>query len=217
MHGTRTTVQRFTLAGPAGPLEAQLEEPAAGARAGLAVICHPHPLHGGTMQNKVAHTLARTLCGLGLAALRFNFRGVGASAGEYGGGVGEIEDALAALDWAVHTRPGSELWLGGFSFGGCVALQASLQRPVRQVAAVAPAVERCALSGPPACPWLIVQGQEDELVDSRSVRSWAEQRPGAVDLVELAGVDHFFHGRLTELKQVLEAKLGAAALALPVR
>jgi alpha/beta superfamily hydrolase len=118
------------LSGPSGALEALLEEPAEGTvRAGLVVVCHPHPLHGGTMQNKVAHTLARSLCGLGLSALRFNFRGVGASAGRYGSGAGELQDALGVLDWAAQARPHSTLWLAGFSFGGCIALQASLQRP----------------------------------------------------------------------------------------
>src|SRR5262245_14775880 len=196
----------MTVSGPAGVLEALLEEPPDGARAGIAVVCHPHPLHGGTMQNKVAHTLARSLCGLGLAALRFNFRGVGASAGSYGSGVGELQDALAVLDWAAQTRPHSTLWLAGFSFGGCVALQASLERPVRQVVAVAPAVERCAVDGPPRCPWLVVQGLEDELVDSRAVRAWAGAQQGAVQLVELDGVDHFFHGRLNELRTVIETR-----------
>jgi alpha/beta superfamily hydrolase len=214
MHRAHTTLQRMTLSGPAGALEALIEEPTEGARAGLAVVCHPHPLHGGAMQNKVAHTLARSLCGLGLTAVRFNFRGVGASAGSYGGGIGELQDALAVLDWATDARPRSTLWIAGFSFGGCVALQASLQRPVSQLIAVAPAVERCALEAAPRCPWLVVQGLEDELVDARAVRSWASTRSG-VQLVELPGVDHFFHGRLNELKTVLEGALGAAAQALP--
>jgi len=216
MQRARTTLQQLTLSGPSGALEALLEEPVEGTtRAGLVVVCHPHPLHGGTMQNKVAHTLARSLCGLGLSALRFNFRGVGASAGSYGSGVGELQDALAVLDWAAQARPRSTLWLAGFSFGGCIALQASLQRPVQQVVAVAPAVERCAIDGPPRCPWLVVQGLEDELVDSRAVRAWTSKQDGAVELVELAGVDHFFHGRLNELRTVLENALGAAARALP--
>lgn len=217
MHAVRTHLQRLMLSGPSGMLEALLEEPVANAREGIAVVCHPHPLHGGTMQNKVAHTLARAFCGLGLTALRFNFRGIGASEGSWGGGAGELEDALAVLDEAARRQPGSALWLGGFSFGGCVALQAALQRPVRQLVAVAPAVERCAVAGPPPCPCLVVQGTKDELVDSRGVGRWAAAMGGNVKLVELPGVDHFFHGRLGELRQVLEAELGAAAGALATR
>jgi alpha/beta superfamily hydrolase len=215
MHTTRIATERLTLTGPAGPLEALLETPGQGARAGVVVVCHPHPLHGGTMQNKVAHTLARSLCAAGLAAVRFNFRGVGASAGSYGGGAGELEDALAVLDWAASTRPGSALWLAGFSFGGCVALQASTRRDVQRVVAVAPAVDRCGLTEPPRCPWLVVQGLKDELVDARVVREWAARMGGGVDLVELASVDHYFHGRLGELRSVLEAKLGASVAELP--
>jgi alpha/beta superfamily hydrolase len=210
-------LQKLTLPGPAGALEALIEEPTEGARAGVAVVCHPHPLHGGTMQNKVAHTLARTLCSLGLTALRFNFRGVGASAGSYDGGRGEVEDALAVLDRAAELRPQSTQWIAGFSFGGCVAMRASVERDVQQVVAVAPAIERCAVSGSPRCPWLVVQGLEDELVDARAVRAWAAERSGAVRLVELPGVDHYFHGRLMELRRVLEETLGEAARALPLR
>jgi alpha/beta superfamily hydrolase len=215
MHAVRTQLQKLTLAGPSGAVEALLEEPVGVARAGIAVVCHPHPLHGGTMQNKVAHTLARTFCGLGLTALRFNFRGVGASAGSYGGGAGELEDALAMLEWAAARQPRSALWLAGFSFGGCVALQASRKRPVRQLVAVAPAVERCAVDGAPPCPCVIVQGLEDELVDSGAVRAWAARMSGEIRVVELPGVDHFFHGRLGQLRQVIEAELTSAAATLP--
>jgi alpha/beta superfamily hydrolase len=217
MHRAATTLQKLTLSGPAGALEALLEEPAEGARAGVAVVCHPHPLHGGTMQNKVAHTLARTLCGFGLSALRFNFRGVGASAGSYDGGRGEVDDALAVLDRAAELRPQSTLWIAGFSFGGCVAMRASVERPVGQVVAVAPAIERCAVGGSPRCPWLVVQGLADELIDSSAVRAWAAERGDAVRLVELPGVDHYFHGRLMELRRVLEDALGDAARDLPLR
>ena len=207
----------MTIAGPAGALEALLEEPAEGARAGIAVVCHPHPLHGGTMQNKVAHTLARTLCGLGLAALRFNFRGVGASEGSYGGGLGELEDALAVLDRAAELQPESALWIAGFSFGGCVAMRASLERPVQQVVAVAPPIERCDVRSSPRLPWLVVQGLEDELVDSRAVRAWVADRSDTVRLIELPGVDHYFHGRLKELQGAVAEALGEAARALPAR
>jgi alpha/beta superfamily hydrolase len=217
IHRAASTSQKITIAGPVGALEALLEEPTEGARAGIAVVCHPHPLHGGTMQNKVAHTLARTLCGLGLAALRFNFRGVGASAGSYGGGIGELQDTLAVLDRAAQLQPEATLWIAGFSFGGCVAMRASLERPVQRVIAVAPAIERCDVRGSPSCPWLVVQGLEDELVDSRAVRAWVAARSDAVRLIELPGVDHYFHGRLKELQGAVTEALGEASRALPAR
>jgi alpha/beta superfamily hydrolase len=216
MQSVRTTQERLTLPGPAGPLEALLERPEKNRRAGLAVVCHPHPQHGGTMQNKVAHTLARGMCALGLSALRFNFRGVGASAGSFGGGDGELEDALTVLDWGAARHPGERLWLAGFSFGGCIALRASSQRPIERVIAVAPAVDRCgAPPGTPTCPWVVVQGLADDVVDPAGVRAWAERTGDAVRLVELEGVDHFFHGRLGVLMDVMEKELKDAAQALP--
>jgi alpha/beta superfamily hydrolase len=216
MQRARTTLQQLTLSGPSGALEALLEEPAEGTtRAGLVVVCHPHPLHGGTMQNKVAHTLARSLCGLGLSALRFNFRGVGASAGSYGSGLGELEDALAVLDWAAQARPRSDAVARGLFLRRVhrpAGVAATTRTAGRQRRAGSP---NGAIDGPPRCPWLVVQGLEDELVDSCAVRAWTSKRHGAVELVELAGVDHFFHGRLNELRTVLENALGAAAQALP--
>jgi uncharacterized protein len=217
MHSVRTTQQRLTLPGPAGPLEALLERPEKNRRAGVAVVCHPHPQHGGTMQNKVAHTLARGMCALGLSALRFNFRGVGASAGAFGGGAGELEDALGVLDWCASQSPGERLWLAGFSFGGCIALRASSLRPVERVVAAAPAIDRCGgPPGAPTCPWVVVQGLADEVVDSAGVRAWAERMGDAVRLVELEGVGHFFHGRLGLLMDAMEKELNEAARALPV-
>ncbi|MFO7278462.1 MAG: alpha/beta hydrolase, partial [Pseudomonadota bacterium] len=113
------------LDGPAGVLEALLEEPADAVPGRFAVVCHPHPLHGGTMNNKVVHTLARTFNELGIRSLRFNFRGVGASEGSYAEGIGETEDALAVIEWGRVRWPGAEPLLAGFSFGGIVALRAA--------------------------------------------------------------------------------------------
>ncbi|MCG8435685.1 MAG: alpha/beta hydrolase, partial [Gammaproteobacteria bacterium] len=116
--------QRLELAGPAGLLEAILELPQHEEPLGAAVVCHPHPQHGGTMHNKVAHTLARAFVRAGFAALRFNFRGTEGSEGEYDEGVGELDDALAALDWMRQRFDGVPLWLGGFSFGAAIAVRA---------------------------------------------------------------------------------------------
>lgn len=111
------TKDAFIIDGPVGDLEALLESPADAAPAGCAVVCHPHPAHGGALTNKVAHTLARSFVGVGFAALRFNFRGVGQSAGAFDGGMGEVDDVLAAVAWMREAAPGLPLWLAGFSFG----------------------------------------------------------------------------------------------------
>lgn len=195
--------------GPSGVLEALLEE--AGADAGhFAVICHPHPLHGGTMHNKVVYMLARTFLERGMPALRFNYRGVGASAGTYDDGRGETDDALAVLHWARQRWPKAHWVLAGFSFGALVALRAALVASPRYLVSVAPPAAR--LTEPlsrPDCPWLIVQGDADEVVDYREVIDWAGRFDPPPTVRVLAGGDHFFHGRLHELRAVVEAHFGA--------
>jgi hypothetical protein len=196
----------LVIAGPAGAIEALLEQPQRPS-GGFAVVCHPHPLHGGTMLNKVVHTLARAFQELGLATLRFNYRGVGTSAGTYDNGRGETEDALAVVAHGQARWPGAAVWLGGFSFGAVVALRVAARvRPARLIS-VAPAVGRpepVSLSRP-ACPWLIVQGDADEIVDYRQVQVFAASFEPAPQLQILAGVDHFFHGRLQQLHDAVIA------------
>ena len=149
-----------------------------GSASTFAVVCHPHPLHQGTMQNKVAHTLARAALGRGAPTLRFNFRGVGRSAGSHDDGRGETDDALAAIEWMRVRHPGADLWLMGFSFGAMVALRAAAQAEPTRLVTVAPAVARFLPDHPasPTMPWLLVQGGADELVDAAEVRAWAAQR-----------------------------------------
>lgn len=195
--------QPVTLDGPAGPLEARVEEPVPGAAsATVGVVCHPHPLYGGTMQNKVVHTLARAMQELGAATVRFNFRGVGASAGSYDGGVGELEDALAVCEWARRRWRCEVLWLAGFSFGAAVALQAAQSVGPQALVTVAPPVGRIIVApvARPACRWLVVQGDRDELVDARQVRAWVGGFTPPPALAMLDGAEHFFHGRLGELR-----------------
>jgi uncharacterized protein len=161
-------------------------------------------LYGGNMHNKVAHMLARACNEVGMPALRFNYRGVGKSAGSYDQGVGETEDALAALDWMRSRWPAAPLYLAGFSFGGAVALQAALQREVRRLITVAPAIERIAtIASLPACPWLLIQGTADEVIDAAATQRWVATLPQPPRLVMLEGVSHFFHGHLTQLKDVV--------------
>lgn len=196
------------IGGPAGALEAILEDPAGGPVSDFAVVCHPHPLHGGTLHNKVVHTLARVFTELGLPTLRFNYRGVGASAGRYDNGRGETDDALAVVAFGRQRWPDAAVSLAGFSFGAMVALRAAAHSaPVRRVVSVAPPVGRADLPVParPGCPWLIVQGDADEIVDHRQVTAFAASFSPPPQLQVLPGVDHFFHGRLRELHEVVMA------------
>jgi len=202
--------QPLEIAGPAGILELLLEDPQAGPgpeqpRRGFAVICHPHPLHGGTMTNKVVHMVARALQEQGLATLRFNFRGVGRSQGQYDEGDGETADALAVIAWGRARWPELSLTLAGFSFGSMVALRAAaVARPVR-VITVAPAVANPGYADiqRPDCPWLILQGEADELVDYRAVQAFTGRFSPPPTLRLFPGVDHFFNGHLPELRDAV--------------
>ena len=201
----RPSTERLTIVGPAGDLEALLETPANADSTRVAVICHPHPVYGGTMTNKVVHVLAKTFNERGLPAVRFNFRGVGASVGAYDEGVGETQDALAVIDWSLQRFPGAALWLAGFSFGGAIAVRAAMARDAKRLVTVAPAVHRFAVDGVelPRCPWLLVQGDQDELVDAGEIQRWVATLAHPPRLALLAGVEHFFHGRLNELRSVV--------------
>lgn len=194
------------IEGPAGMLEARVEEPAPGSRpVVVGVVCHPHPLYGGTMQNKVVHTLARAMQELGAPTVRFNFRGVGASAGAYDAGRGEIDDAVAVVAWARARWNCEALWFAGFSFGSAVALQAaSMVRP-QALVTVAPPVGRllATTTAHPQCRWLVVQGDRDELVDFATVQSWARGFEDPPEFAKMPGAEHFFHGRLGELRGVV--------------
>ena len=182
-----------------------MEEPAVVPVSRFAVICHPHPQAGGTLHNKVVHTLARTFQELGVPTLRFNFRGVGKSSGEFDNGNGETEDALAVIEWGRTRWPGAPFWLAGFSFGAFVALKASARLTPERLITVAPPVQRFEFAplSPPTCPWLLVQGEQDEIVDARSVLAWAERLSPMPDVVTLPGVGHFFHGRLQDLRDAV--------------
>jgi alpha/beta superfamily hydrolase len=205
-----TSSQSVTIAGPAGNLEALLDTPASATSSAVAVICHPHPLHGGTMTNKVVHTLAKAFNDVGAPALRFNYRGVGASVGTYDDGNGETHDALAVLDWVAQRWPGAQLWLGGFSFGGAVAIRAAVASShVARLVTVAPAIRKVSVdsSALPQCPWLIVQGDRDELVDPADIQQWSQALAVQPRLAMLSGVEHFFHGRLNDLRTTVASWL----------
>jgi len=157
------------------------------------------------MTNKVTWILARAFNDLGALSLRFNFRGVGKSAGSYDNGVGETADALAAMDWLSTQHSGLPLWLGGFSFGAYVALRAQSERPVKRLVTVAPAVERfeTAPIKIPPMPWLLIQGDADDVVSPRAVFDWVASLSVKPKLAVLKGAGHFFHGRLNDVRQTV--------------
>ncbi len=201
----RLVEKKASIDGPAGRIEALVSEPESAPA--VAVLCHPHPQHGGTMNNKVVHTLARTLAGKGFATIRFNFRGVGESEGSYADGRGEVEDARAIIDHARQHWPGLPVWLGGFSFGAMVAIVAAADQDIAGLVSVAPPVDRLDIAeiAQPRCRWLILIGDEDELVDVDTVVEWVNQLDPGPQLRVLEGVDHFFHGRLTQLGECVLA------------
>ena len=201
--------ERLLLKGPAGELEAVFEIPADFAGSRVALVCHPHPLFGGTMDNKVVVIAARALQEKGYATLRFNFRGVGKSAGNWDLGVGEAEDALAAARVLQARWPAAELLIAGFSFGAYVATQLATLLPVRQLITIAPPVQRFDFTtlAVPQCPWLVVQGDRDELVDHEAVMAWTGALDPAPTVVVLPGAEHFFHGRLHDLRATIQEHL----------
>lgn len=198
--------EQFSLTGPVGQLEAIIESPQDAPPAGCAVVCHPHPVHGGTMQNKVAHTLARSFLGVGYAALRFNFRGAGDSAGHFDDGNGEVDDVLAAVDWMRNELPDLPIWLAGFSFGAAMAIRAAVVCKPSGLVSIAPAVSRFAgnLEVQPDCPWLILQGDQDELVDIEETVAWVNELEPGPELEVFPETEHFFHGKLTLLRTAVE-------------
>jgi alpha/beta superfamily hydrolase len=204
--------EKLSIPGPIGDLEALLESPVDADNAHVVVVCHPHPVYGGTMTNKVVHMLARSCNEAGVTSVRFNYRGVGASPGNYDEGNGETQDTLAVLDWVAARWPQAQLWLAGFSFGGAVAIRAASRRDVGRLITVAPAVQRVSVDPNqlPRCPWLLVQGDKDELVDAIAVQQWVESLATPPQLAMLPGVDHFFHGRLNQLREVVLAWLRQA-------
>lgn len=196
--------------GPSGQLEVAIDR-AAGSSRGMAVIAHPHPLHGGTLTNKVVQTLARAFVLCGWTAVRFNFRGVGASGGVYDEGRGELQDMLEVVRSQVPDGP---LCLAGFSFGGFVASQAVAalhgQRDIQKVVLVGPATSRfgvAAIPGELRQRTLVIHGEHDDTVPLQSVMDWA--RPQALPVLVVPGGGHFFHGQLPLLRELVQRHLVA--------
>jgi uncharacterized protein len=199
--------QALSIKGPAGQIEAVCLAPEALAAAvPLAVICHPHPLHGGAMQNKVVTTLAKAFQKSGIASIRFNFRGVGASEGQYDQARGEVDDCLAVVEWArSHYPQAMPPVLAGFSFGSFVAYQAASRIDCRLLVAVAPPVHHFPFdqTPEPSCPWLVMQPDADEVVPPAQVYDFVSARTHQPQLIRFAETSHFFHGKLVNFREAL--------------
>ncbi|MFC5741453.1 alpha/beta hydrolase [Dyella tabacisoli] len=193
----------FTLSGPSGKLEAisDVAEPTL-ARRGVAVICHPHPLQGGTMHNKVVTMVERALRESGLDTVRFNFRGTGASEGSYDNGNGESDDLAAVVDWVRRVRPGDAVWLAGFSFGSYVTIRSAVRLRADALISIAPPAGRWPFETIelPTSPWLVVQGEEDEVVEPQAVFDWIDSMQDPPELIRMPETSHFFHRRLMDLR-----------------
>jgi alpha/beta superfamily hydrolase len=200
------------VAGPAGRLEALLSMPRGdGPPAGLLLACHPHPLYGGALSNKVVYALANAALKSGMVALRFNFRGVGRSQGTYDEARGETDDAVAAAAWLRHSFPERPLVLAGFSFGAYISLKAAAQvHPAAQVSISIPFgryVDQAAPPPHPGCPWLAVHSVDDDVVSWTETRAELQRYQPPPQIVELDGAGHFYHGRIGELQDIVTAFL----------
>src|ERR1700736_3197200 len=191
--------QRLSIAGPSGALELALNLPEQTPR-GIALIAHPHPLQGGTLDNKVVQTLAKTFAALGYAAVRFNFRGVGLSEGEFDDGIGETDDALAALAAARLEFGELPVALAGFSFGSYVQTRVAHAVTAERLVLIGPAVKRFPIEAVPP-DTIVIHGEEDDVVALADVLAWA--RPQQLPIVVFPGCGHFFHGRLPTLQRVM--------------
>ncbi|MCW8398494.1 alpha/beta hydrolase [Legionella sp. PATHC038] len=193
------------LQGAVGKLEAVLTVPEQNNSVFIAFLGHPHSLQGGTMNNKVVTTLARVFKELGIPSIRFNFRGVGQSDGNYDAGLGESEDMLVLVREWQKEQPEKKLIFAGFSFGSYVAYRAASQSDAKLLITVAPAIHHYNYGefNPAPYPWLIVQGDEDEVVPPHLVFEFAAQAHPELPVIRFVNTGHFFHGKLIELKAKL--------------
>ncbi|HEX4896023.1 MAG TPA: alpha/beta fold hydrolase [Solimonas sp.] len=196
------------IRGPAGLIEATLARPRAErAPPVLAIVCHPHPLFGGAMSNKVTWALASCAQKAGATALRFNFRGVGRSQGRHDEGRGETDDVVWLADWYRQQVPGAGLLLLGFSFGSWVAQHAAARLQPAALVSIAPPLakyfEAHPPPPPPECPWLVMHSRDDEVVEYGPTKALLDASPRPPQLVTVDGAGHFFHGRLGDIEQAV--------------
>ena len=198
---------QFFTPGPEGNIECLLSTPINDTPpAAITVICHPHPLYSGTMHNKVVFTAAKTFNKHNIPVLRFNFRGVERSEGEFADGVGEQDDLYAVTKLIQDLYPGKPLWLAGFSFGAYIAASMQQTLEAKHLITIAPAVTSFNFNTFPApdCPWLLIQGLADEVVDAQEVLKWANSLDKPPTIKTLEDTSHFFHGRLVDLANIIE-------------
>ncbi len=197
-----------TLAGPAGALELCVDPPENGVAPLplVAIVCHPLPTEGGTMHNKVVTMTGRALRELGATTVRFNFRGTGGSEGRFDEGRGEVDDLHAVAAWVRERRPGDAVWLAGFSFGAYVALRAAASLKPGLLITIAPPAGRWDFAGIelPTMPWLVIQGENDEVVDPQAVYDWLEKSKAQAELVRMSDTSHFFHRKLIDLRGAIK-------------
>jgi alpha/beta superfamily hydrolase len=196
------------LSGPAGLLELAVDPPEVEVSPLplTVVLCHPLSTEGGSLSNKVVTMAARSLRELGATTVRFNFRGVGKSEGVFDHGNGERDDLLAVVAWVSEQRPGDALWLAGFSFGAYVSLRATSEIQPDALISIAPPAGRWDFDSIvlPTCPWLVIQGDEDEIVDPQAVYDWIDTLKQKPELVRMPGTSHFFHRKLIDLRGALQ-------------
>ena len=206
MEKKKRTVQSLFLPGPAGRLEALWEQPEPSRPELAGLVCHPHPLYGGTLHNKVVHHTSLALQQFGLPVLRFNFRGAGLSEGKHDKGRGEADDVRAALAWLREQRPESGVVLAGFSFGSWVGLRVACEEPiVKALVGAGLPVNGSDMSYLESCtkPKLLVQGTRDEFGSAENMRALADKTADPKRVVFVTDADHFFTGRLDELRQAI--------------
>jgi len=196
----------FLFDGPTGKLEALLAVPDTNnTHNAIAIVCHPHPLHEGTMHNKVTYMIAKTLTDLGIPTLRFNFRGVEKSEGNHANAIGERQDLICAVEKMRQMFPDKKLWLSGFSFGAYISISVSCELNAAQLISVAPPVAAPYFNTPtpPECPWILLQGLADEVVNAQNVLDWCNSLESPPEIKTYADVGHYFHRRLPEIKTAI--------------
>jgi len=198
------------LHGPSGQLEAAIIRAEDGENKPWGIVCHPHPLYGGTMDNKIVTTIVRAFQHFKLNTIRFNFRGVGRSEGLFDEGNGELNDLLSVIDWIRQQKTEPDIWLGGFSFGAYIAAKGATLIDAKKLVMIAPPVVHFPMQTLPAikCDWVLAQGMQDDVVSPEAVLTWATSRTPAPQILQFPEAGHYFHGQLTELRLKLEEALG---------
>lgn len=200
------STENILIDGPAGKIEAKLEKHSKLNPLGIIIICHPHPLHGGSMKNKVVHTIARACLSKNIMVLRFNFRGVGLSQGSFDDGIGEYDDVISVMNYIKNYYPKIPIWLGGFSFGGGIAIRVAAAIESKALITIAPSVfkNNFLIRNEPICPWLILHGNKDEVIKIHTLIDWHKNLEVTSRIVIIDGATHFFHGCLVELRAEIE-------------